>query len=43
LGLKATRRGHETWVTTLYATSEMEVRRRLRKAKTVDAVIREHE
>lgn len=40
LGLKGTKAGQETWVTTLHPTSESEIRRRLRRAKQMDTLIR---
>ncbi len=40
LGIKAAKRGHETWITTLHPTDESEIRRRLRRAREKDALIR---
>ena len=42
LGIKGAKRGHETWVTTLYAVNEDEVRRRLRRANKEGTLIRSH-
>jgi len=40
LGLKAARRGTETWVTTLHPTDETDLRRRLRRARKRDELIK---
>jgi len=40
LGIKAAKRGQETWVTTLHPTDEKETKRRLRRAREKDAIIR---
>lgn len=42
LGLKASRAGQETWVSTLYPTDEHEIRRRLNKARKQDYLLRGH-
>ncbi len=40
LGIKAAQAGRETWLTTLHPTNEREIRRRVRRAKERDTVIR---
>jgi len=42
LGIKAAKGGQETWVTTLHPTDEKETRRRLRRAKEKNLLIRSH-
>lgn len=42
LGIKAAKGGQETWLTTLHPTNEYEIRRRLRRAREADALIRSH-
>jgi hypothetical protein len=40
LGIKGTKAGQETWLTTLHPTNEYEMRRRIRRAKEKGTVIR---
>jgi hypothetical protein len=40
LGLKGAKRGQETWITTLHPTNETEMRRRLKRAKEKNTLIR---
>lgn len=42
LGLKAAYGGQETWVTTLYQTQEVKIRKRLSQANKDQALIRSH-
>jgi hypothetical protein len=40
LGIKSAKNGQETWITTLHPTDENEMRRRLRRAREKDALLR---
>jgi len=42
LGIKAAKGGQETWITTLHPTDENETRRRLRRAREKNQLIRSH-
>jgi hypothetical protein len=42
LGIKATYGGQETWVSTLHRSDEHQIRRRLRRARETDMLLRTH-